>query len=221
MILVDEPGGGPAHDVALGPLLLREGRGDAVDILRVFSPEPTAAFSRRDTLRPGYAGAASVVERCGYVPVVRPQGGSLAVYGPGSVVIDHVHRSGPSAPDPVARFRHFAEMHASLLAGLGVPVKIGPVPDEYCPGEYSLNAAGAKIAGSAQRVTRDGWLFSTVIQVGGADELRAVLTPAYRELGYAFAPAGVGAVEDTVPAVTVAAVRAAVLDAYGLAASPA
>ncbi|WP_436534180.1 lipoyl protein ligase domain-containing protein [Actinoplanes sp. HUAS TT8] len=216
MILYGQPSSGPAHDVELGPLLLRDGLGDATEILRVYSPAPTAAFSRRDTLRPGYAEAASVVERGGFVPVIRPQGGSLAAYGPGSVVIDHVHRSGASLSDPGPRFRHFADMHVALLTKLGVPARIGPVPDEYCPGEYSLNAGGAKIVGSAQRVTRHGWLFSTVVQVTGAAGLRAVLTPAYQALGYDFDPLTVGALEDTAPGLTVAAVTAAVLSAYGL-----
>jgi lipoate-protein ligase A len=208
--------GGPAWDAALGPRLLREGLGDARDILRVYSPEPTAAFSRRDTLRPGYRRAAEAARRFGFTPVVRPQGGSLAAYHRGSVVIDHVHRSGPAAPDPVERFQRFATLHTDLLVRLGVDARIGAVPGEYCPGEYSVNAGGAKIVGSAQRVTKDGWLFSTVIQVGGADRLRAVLTPAYRELGYDFEPATVGAIDDTVPTVTTAAVTAAVLAAYGL-----
>ncbi|WP_221329029.1 hypothetical protein [Actinoplanes sp. L3-i22] len=217
MLLREPVGGGPEQDAELGPLLLRRGLGDAVDILRVYSPGPTAAFSRRDTLRPGYDRAAAGVLRLGYVPVVRPQGGSLAVYGPGSVVIDHVHRSGPLPPDPAGRFRHFAAMHAAVLVELGVPARIGPVPNEYCPGEYSLHAAGAKIVGSAQRVTRDGWLFSTVIQVSGVADLRAVLTPAYAELGYPFDPSTVGAVEDTVPAATPEAVRSAFRNAYRLA----
>ncbi|MFI1993365.1 biotin/lipoate A/B protein ligase family protein [Actinoplanes sp. NPDC020271] len=220
MILIDLSGSGPAQDVALGPLLLRHGLGDARDILRVYSPAPTAAFSRRDTLRPGYARAAAAVHDEGFLPVVRPQGGSLAAYDRGSVVIDHVHRSGAALADPGPRFRHFAGMHADVLAGLGVPARVGPVPREYCPGEYSLHAGGAKIVGSAQRVTRDGWLFSTVIQVSGAARLRAVLTPAYRELGYDFDPSTAGAAEDTTPSVTPASVTAAVLTAYGVTGPP-
>ena len=212
--------GGPAHDVALGPLLLRQGLGEARDILRIHSPEPTAAFSRRDTLRPGYERAAAAARRSGFVPVIRPQGGSLAAYHPGSVVVDHVHRAAQTSPDPVERFRRFAAMHAGVLVRLGAAARIGPVPGEYCPGEYSINAGGVKIAGSAQRVTRDGWLFSTVIQVAGADRLREVLTAAYRELGYDFAPATVGALEDVVPGVTVAAVTAAVREAYGITGPP-
>jgi octanoyl-[GcvH]:protein N-octanoyltransferase len=210
---VDRPGD-PAHDMALGPLLLRDGVGDAQDILRIYSPQPTAAFSRRDTLRPGYRRAAEAVQRYGFAPVVRPQGGSLAAYHPGSVVVDHVHRAAGSPLQPVERFERYAALHAGVLVGLGADARIGPVPGEYCPGEHSINAGGAKIVGSAQRVTRDGWLFSTVIQVTGAARLREVLTPAYAALGYDFAPSTVGALEDTVPGVTAPMVIAAIRAAY-------
>jgi octanoyl-[GcvH]:protein N-octanoyltransferase len=208
----------PDYDVALGPRLLREGRDDAGEILRIYSPAPTAAFSRRDTLRPGYERAAGAARRLGFAPVVRPQGGSLAAYHRGSVVIDHVHRAPDASLATVGRFREFAARHAAVLTGLGVDARIGAVPGEYCPGEYSINAGGVrKIVGSAQRVTRDGWLFSTVIQVGGTERLREVLTAAYRELGYDFDPHSVGSIEDTAAAVTVEAVTAAMLDAYGVA----
>lgn len=216
VLLAEDVAGGPAHDVALGPLLLRHGFGEARDILRIYSPEPTAAFSRRDTLRAGYEGAAAAVRRLGFVPVVRPQGGSLAAYHRGSVVVDHVHRAEQKSPDPVERFRRFATLHAELLVRFGADARIGPVAGEYCPGEYSINAAGMKIVGSAQRVTRDGWLFSTVIQVGGATRLREVLTAAYGELGYDFEPSTAGALEDVVPGVTVPMVSAAVRAAYDL-----
>jgi octanoyl-[GcvH]:protein N-octanoyltransferase len=207
---------GPGHDVELGPRLLREGLGGARDILRIYSPAPTAAFSRRDTLRPGYERAASAVRHRGFDPVVRPQGGSLAAYHRGSVVVDHVHRAEQKSLDPVERFRRFATLHAEMLIGLGVDARIGPVPGEYCPGDYSINAGGVKIVGSAQRVTRDGWLFSTVIQVSGTAVLREVHTAAYRELGYDFDPGTVGTLEDVVPGLTVRRVAAAARVAYGL-----
>lgn len=210
--------GGPAHDVALGPLLLRHGPdwfGGARDILRVHSPAPTAAFSRRDTLRPGYAAAAEAVRAAGFTPVVRPQGGSLAAYHAGSVVIDHVHRTPDATGGTAERFRRFAALHAAALAGLGADARIGAVPGEYCPGEYSINLGGTvKVVGSAQRVTRDGWLFSTIVQVTGAAALRGPLSAAYAALGYDFDPATVGTLADGVPGVTVAAVTAALLAAY-------
>ncbi|GAA4262756.1 lipoate--protein ligase family protein [Dactylosporangium darangshiense] len=209
--------GGPEHDVVLGQRLLREGFGAAREVLRVYSPAPTAAFSRRDTLRPGYAGAVEAVRASGFVPVVRPQGGSLAVYHPGSVVVDHVHRTPDAADGTAERFRRFAALHAAVLSGFGIDARIGAVPGEYCPGDYSVNLAGTrKIVGSAQRVTRDGWLFSSVVQVTGAALLREPLVAAYAALGYDFDPATAGAAEDGAPGLTVEAVTAALLSAYGV-----
>ncbi|MET0414943.1 MAG: hypothetical protein ABW022_02835, partial [Actinoplanes sp.] len=178
--------GDPATDAALGPLLLRHGLGEADEVLRIYSPAPTAAFSRRDTLRPGYSRAAEVARELGFTPVVRPQGGSLAAYHRASVVIDHIRREAGAAPAPVQRFREFAGRHAAVLTGLGVDARVGAVPGEYCPGEFSINAGGHhKIIGSAQRVTRDGWLFSTIVQVSGAALLRPPLAEASEALGYA------------------------------------
>ncbi|MET7419432.1 hypothetical protein [Dactylosporangium sp. NPDC005555] len=204
--------GGPAADVELGPRLLREGT--APELLRIFTPAPTAAFSRRDTLRPGYAAAVEAVRAAGFTPVVRPQGGSLALYHRGSVVVDHVCRTPGASLGTVERFRRFAALHVAVLTGLGADARIGAVPGEYCPGEYSVNLGGTvKVVGSAQRVTRDGWLFSSVFQVTGGQALRAPLTAAYAALGYDFDPATVGAVEG---GLTVGALTAALTDAYSM-----
>jgi lipoate-protein ligase A len=142
-------------------------------------------------------------------------GGKLAAYHAGSVVIDHVLRTGSAVEGLHVRFREFAELHAGVLAGLGLDVSIGEVPGEYCPGEFSLNIGGRnKVAGSAQRVTRDGWVFSTVIQVNGAERLREVLTDCYAALGYELDPSTVGALEDLRPGVSTREVVEAMLRAY-------
>jgi lipoate-protein ligase A len=214
----------PLFAVALGPVLLRRGLDGAEDILRVHVPAPTAAFSRRDTRRTGFPAAAAAARELGFEPVVRPNGGLLAAYHPGSVVVDHVVRS-TELGDVGARFASFARLHAQALEGLGVDVRIGMVPDEYCPGEFSLNLGGrSKLAGSAQRVTRDGWLFSTVFQVSGSDPVRGVLDRAYRELDYPFDPATVGCLEDAGVRITaheVAELVAGTYDAHDVVQVPA
>jgi lipoate-protein ligase A len=218
LLVVAEPahGGGPAYDVALPPVLLRRGLPDGDEVLRVYSPDPTAAFSRRDTRAAGYDAALRLARSAGFAPVVRPQGGRIAAYHRGSVVIDHVLRTDRPHNGLVDRFRQYAELHAAVLAGLGVDARIGELPGEYCPGEYSVNAAGVhKVVGSAQRVTRDGWAFSTVVQVAGSDRLREVMTRVHDALGYAYDSATVGAVEDHVPGIDVADVADALLAAYG------
>ncbi|RYP84039.1 lipoate--protein ligase family protein [Nocardioides guangzhouensis] len=218
LLVLAEPAhpGGPVHDVALPTVLLRQRLPDGDEVLRVYSPDPTAAFTRRDTRRPGYDAAVALARSSGFSPVVRPQGGRVAAYHGGSVVIDHVLRTDRPHDGLVDRFRRFAELHAEVLRRLGVDARIGELPGEYCPGEFSVNAAGVhKLAGSAQRVTRDGWAFSTVVQVRGTDRLREVMDRVHDALGYPYAAATVGSVEDHVPGIAVDDVVSAMLEAYG------
>jgi lipoate-protein ligase A len=128
----------------------------------------------------------------------------LAAYHRGAVVLDLV------APHPEARrhvrerFRTAAEALAAGLRELGVDARVGPVPGEYCPGEFSVNAGGAtKLVGTAQRLTRHGFLFSAVVLVADPEPVRAVLRDAYAALEFAWDPASVGCVADTVAGVTV------------------
>jgi len=104
------------------------------------------------------------------------------------------------------------EQLAAGLRALGVPAGVGPVPGEYCPGEFSINAAGTtKLVGTAQRLTRHGYLFSSVVLVSDPEPVRGVLVDTYAALGMDWRPASVGAVSDHVPGVTVADVEAALL----------
>lgn len=183
--------------------------------MRVFVPEPTAGFSRRDRLRPGFDAAVRAARRRGFEPVFRGPGGRFAVYHRGSVVVDHVRLDPGAAAGMLDRFEHYATLHARILSDLGLDARIGELPGEYCPGSHSVNAGGlSKIVGSAQRLTRAGWLFSTVIQVAGSAALRDALVEVSTCLGYDLDPATVGAVEDFLPGVTVRQVASAVTAAY-------
>lgn len=166
-------------------------------------PGPTAAFSRRDTLATGYPEAAAAVRAHGFDPVIRPVGGRLAAYHEGALLVDVVARH----PDPrvgiTARFRRFGEAVAAALVTLGVDARLGPVPGEYCQGEFSVNAGGfTKLAGTAQRLRRKGVLFSAVVLVADPEPVRAVLSDAYPLLGLTWDPRTVGSVSDHVPGVT-------------------
>ena len=218
-VLLDCPSlpGGPAQDVALGPALLRVGLGvgsgppdEPEEIVRIFVPSATAAFSRRDTLRPGFPEAVAAVRRHGFEPAVRFPGGRLALYHRGSVVVDHVRRERGASLDVDARFAEYAGLVVDVLTARGVDARIGEVPGEYCPGAFTVNGGGVvKLAGSAQRLTRDGWLFSTVLQVTDAAALRAPLAEASEALGYDLSLGTVGAVEDLRAGTTVDEVAAA------------
>ena len=172
--------------------------------LRVHRPRPTAAFSRVDSLAPGFPAAQAAAEVRGFAPVVRPAGGRLAAYHRGALVLDLV------APHPEARRQireRFSGAAAALARGLrelGVDARVGPVPGEYCPGDFSVNAGGAtKLVGTAQRLTRHGYLFSAVVLVVDPEPVRTVLCAAYSALEFGWDPGSVGCVADAVPGVTV------------------
>lgn len=173
-------------------------------------PLPTAAFSRRDSLRAGYPAARDLLAARGYEPIIRPVGGHLALYGPGDLVV-HLWAPHPDARSSIKeRFASFGQHTATALRGLGTDARVGAVPGEYCTGEFSVNDAGrAKLAGTGQRLTRDGYLFSAVVMVQDAGPARAALEEAYALLGLDFRPESVGCVADSVPGAKVDGVREA------------
>jgi octanoyl-[GcvH]:protein N-octanoyltransferase len=203
---------GPQRDMELSTELLAAfARTEADGRLRVHSPLPTAAFSRIDALAGGYPAAREAARAHGFTPVVRPAGGRLAAYHEGALVLDLVARHSDARSGYRERFALLGEHLAAELRTLGVPAGVGAVPGEYCPGEFSVHAGTTKLVGTAQRLTRHGYLFSAVILVAHPEPVRAVLVDAYAALGLDWRPASVGAVADHVPGVTVADVADAVL----------
>jgi lipoate-protein ligase A len=171
-------------------------------------PSATAAFSRLDSKLPGYPDAREALVRRGYEPIIRPVGGHLAVYGPGDLVV-HLWGPHPSSRAHIReRFLLFGEALSAALRTLGVDARIGPVPGEYCSGEYSVNGSGTvKLAGTGQRLTKHGYLFSAVVMVEEADGARRALEEAYSLLGLRLVPESVGCVADSVPGVTTDEIR--------------
>jgi lipoate-protein ligase A len=222
----------PLSHTALGPALMRwidgDGDGDGDDAgndrdgdrvdeaVRLWRPDPTMAFTGRDCVTPGIAEAVVAAERRGYVPVRRGPGGRAAGYDRGSLCLDHVGRPADGPADVMSRFARFAREFADALRSLGVDAQIGAVPGEYCPGDWSVNdGAGHKLLGTAQRLTRRGWLFSSVVTVGPPDPVRAALVDVYAALGLDFVPATVGSIEDVVPGVRWEDVREAFIATLG------
>jgi octanoyl-[GcvH]:protein N-octanoyltransferase len=206
----------PALEVAVAHALLdRVNEGGLDGVLRLYHPAPTVAFGRLDALRPGFAAAVAAARSRGFEPVVRAPGGHAVAYHEGCLGIDEVI----GEADPIAhmhdRFARSGELLAGALRGCGVDARVGPVPREFCPGEFTVNARGAvKLAGTAQRVVRHAWLLAASVAVSDAGALRDVLVDVYRELELDMDPATVGAVADEVGGVTVDAVERAVLEAY-------
>lgn len=215
-LLEASAGAEAALDVALPHALLglvAEGRRGPV--LRCYRPQPTVAFGRRDSFLPGFPQAVAAAREKAFTPVVRGAGGRAAAYDGGCLVFDHVMGAEDSMAGIQARFADEAELQARALRSLGVDARVGEVPGEYCPGEFSVNARGqTKLVGAAQRIVRGAWLLSTVVVVDSGPGLRVVLEAVYAELGLDWNPATTGAVADEVPGVSVEDVRETMLAEY-------
>jgi octanoyl-[GcvH]:protein N-octanoyltransferase len=206
----------PALDVAVGHALLeRAAPGEIGATLRVYRPGPTCAFGRLDTLASGFGAAVAAARAHGFDPVLRQPGGHAAAYDAGALCIDHVRPEAEAIPRLQARFEAAGELFAGALRAVGVDARVGEVPGEYCPGQWTVSASGrVKLVGTAQRLVRGASLLGAVVLVQGGARVRAVLEEVNAALGLEWDPATAGAAEDEVPGLTVEAVERAVLDAY-------
>lgn len=210
------PPAGEATELAVAQALLRDAADTGGAALRIRrAAGPSVVFGRRDTRLPGFPAAAATAREHGFVPLVRVTGGRAVAYDHGALVVDHVSAD----PEPQAghdrRFREFGARLAGIFQGLGVNARVGAVPGEYCPGAFSVNARGtAKLVGTSQRITKNAWLFSSLIIVSGAGRLRPVLAEVYGHLGQPFDPASVGSLSGEVPALDAATVERALLTDY-------
>jgi lipoate-protein ligase A len=205
----------PALEVAVSHALVERASAGAIGpVLRIYRPAPTLAFGRLDALRPGFAAAAAAARERGFEPVVRAPGGHAVAYHDGCIVVDEVIPDG----DPIAgmqkRFAASGERLAAALRTLGVDARVGRIPGEFCPGDFTVSARGrVKLVGTAQRVIRHASLLAASVAVNGGAELRAVLADVYAALELEWDPATAGAIVDEVP-VTFEDVERAVISAY-------
>lgn len=203
--------------------MLREvASGQREATLRMYQPNPTVAFGRRDELNPGFTDAVAACEEHGFRTLVRKVGGHAAAYHRGCLVVDHFQPATDARSGNTVRYRLFGSMFAQALREVGVDARVGEIPGEYCPGEYSVYAqlpesAGGgriKLVGTAQRVVSGGWWFSTGIVVSDSASLRAVTADVYRALGMDLDPATVGAAQDANPSLLMEDLEDAIVEAY-------
>ncbi len=215
-LLEGRAGADPALEVALQESLLgMVAAGTHPPVVRCYRPLATVAFGRRDAFLPGFSGAAATAREHGFDPVIRAAGGRAAAYDEGCLVLDEIMAEPDAMRSVHERFAGEAQRQARALRSLGVDARVGQVPGEYCPGEFSVNARGrTKLAGAAQRIVSGGWLFSTVLVVSSAPTVRAVLEDVYGELGLEWDPATTGSVADEVPRASVEDVRRSLLADY-------
>lgn len=203
--------------MAVAQAMMRQvARGESGPILRVYVPSgPALAFGRRDVRLPGFDDAVSAVRRAGFTPCIRAPGGRAVAYTEQALVVDH------ASPDPEwpsgleGRFEEFGSLWTGILGGLGVDARVGEVPGEYCPGSHSVNSRGVvKLVGTAQRMVRGAWLFSSVLVFDGAAVLRPLLREVYGALDLPFDDSSVGSLSEEAPGVDLGTVEEAVLAAY-------
>ncbi len=203
-------------DTAVSSVLLRRvSDGAFPEAVRLHRPGDIVAFGPRDRHEPGFDAAVAAAHAHGFGVVERLAGGRAAVFHGGTIAFSWI------VPDPVPRLRireRFAwlsEAVAGALRSLGVDARVGEVPGEYCPGEFSVNARGAvKVMGVGQRLVHHAAHVGGVVVVDGADRVRDVLIPVYRALGLSWDPATAGAVADEAPGITWEAVASALESAF-------
>ena len=151
------------------------------------------AFGRRDTRLPGFPDAVAVARDAGFTPAVRATGGRAVAYTDAALVVDQVAAEANPTHGHDRRFEEFGGRFVAAFRGLRIDARLGAVPGEYCPGAHSVNArATVKLVGTAQRVVRGAWLFSSLVVLGDDDVIRPVLDRVYRALGQEFDPGCVG-----------------------------
>lgn len=195
--LIESPHPGRA-DLGTGvsaAIMRQVARGEMPATARLHRTAPILAFGRLDKLRPGYRRAIEIAREHGYEPIERLAGGRAAVFHEGALSFSVSTREPGAYAGTRARFESMAKTVVDALGRLGVDGRVGEVPGEYCPGEFSVNAGGrAKIAGIGQRVITGGAHLGSVIVVRGAGRIRDVLVPIYEELEIEWDPGTTGSV---------------------------
>ncbi len=206
-------------DLAMGPAYLRRVTAiGGLPLVRIYRPRPVVAFGGRDRVNPGYDRAVDAALRHGFLPVLRAPGGHAVAYTPASVCIEFSASEAEPHAGTQERFTTLTGLIRDALQNVGVATEMGAAVDEYCPGDYSLGIAGQhKIAGTAQRIVRGGWMFGAGIVCGDGERVRDVLTDVYGALALPFDPQSVLPTTDVSPAATADACITAlreVLDAH-------
>lgn len=209
--------GDAALDLAIAAAMARSAAaGRLGPTVRIYRPvSPAVAFGRRDTRAPGFSTAVRAARASGFEPVVRATGGRAVAYTDGALVVDHVEPEGEAGFAQASRFERFGGQFVELFSELGVDARVGSVPGEYCPGEHSVNARGVvKLVGTAQRVVRGGWLFSSLVMVSDAERVRPVLGEVYAALEQEFDVDSVGSLAEEQSGLDVDQVQERLLASY-------
>jgi lipoate-protein ligase A len=146
--------------------------------------------------------------------VVRLAGGRAAAFHEGTLAIAWSRPESRPVAGTRDRFQELAGIVVEALSSLGIDVRIGEVPGEYCPGAWSVNARGeVKLAGIGQRLIAGAAHLGCVVVVTDSALLRSALEPVYDALELDWDPATAASVEDEAPDADLDRVEQALLTA--------
>ena len=169
-------------------------------ILRFRRPRPTAAFSPQDTTHPDYERIKTMALASGFVPIERGTGGRLAMFDEHALAITMICPHPEPHQHTMKRYEFFSGMIADALAKLGIDARVGELPNEYCPGKFSIHADGRiKLVGIAQRMNRRCFQMGAIIAVERSDKACAAIADAYSAMDLAFDSKTYGAVTELLP----------------------
>ena len=203
-----------AYDVAVSRAILeRVALRELPDTVRLARPGAMVAFGKQDVSSPWFVEAVAAAQAGGFEAVKRLAGGRAAVFHDQTVAFAWARATSDPWAGTHERFREISGVLERALRALGVDARVGEIPGEYCPGEYSVNAGGrTKLAGVGQRIIKGASHIGGVIVVHGADRIRDVLVPVYDVLGLDWDPETSGSVADEIGPVAfedvIAAIRA-------------
>ena len=183
--------------------------------LRLYRPAEVVAFGKRDAVSPGFQAAVRSAGESGYESVIRLAGGRAAVFHRDTIAFGWTTPISDPRTGITARFQQLSELLAGTFRDLGADARIGEVPGEYCPGEFSINLGGsAKVMGVGQRLIAGAAHVGGVIVVDGGPRIADVLVPVYRNLGLDWNPHTSGDLRSAIPGLTWETTRDAVLSAF-------
>ena len=202
-----------AVDTAISSALLSQvSAGEIGPTLRLFVPGRVVAFGSQDRTRSGYPDAVERVQDLGYAAIERLAGGKAAVFHEGTIAFAW---STPEIEPKIGielRYEQITTIVMDALSRLGIEGAVGEVAGEYCPGRFSVSAAGRKVMGVGQRLVRDAAHVGGVLSAHSPDLINSPLVAAYDALDYEWDPATTGslgvAVNDAMAALEAAFVSA-------------
>jgi octanoyl-[GcvH]:protein N-octanoyltransferase len=176
---------------------------DLGTIVRIYRPAPTVAFSSSEKRLPGFQEAVAEARAFGFEPVIRPAGGRMVALDESWLVMDIIWPEQVRGDNRKVYLDVGAKL-VKMLTDLGIQAQLGPVPLEYCPGDYSINARNqVKIFGTAQRVMRGARLFSACIPFDISFNVLELFNRVNKQLGLEWFPGTLGSVSQEAPGLSI------------------